>query len=157
MISPYIQFDNFTENARQALTLAYQEAAKQKHGYVGIEQLLLGIASESEGVAGRVLTQLELSPDNIKQQVKLSQHGVFVPEGATGVSPVLYRVFEAAVDQANKTGQAYVNTGHLLLRLIDNGDDVAKDVLKAANGGVENVQIHTQQLLQQVSPTASTE
>lgn len=47
----------FSEAAAKALTLAVTEAAAFGHNYVGCEHLLIGLAAEQTGTAGRVLRE----------------------------------------------------------------------------------------------------
>ena len=47
--------NKFTKQAQTALTLAKAAAIDFVLGYIGTEHLLLGLLSETEGTAGRVL------------------------------------------------------------------------------------------------------
>ena len=54
------RFDRFTDRARKVLTLAQDEAQRFNHNYIGTEHLLLGLVREGEGVAAKVLENLEI-------------------------------------------------------------------------------------------------
>ncbi|KKM12744.1 Clp protease ClpX [Clostridiales bacterium PH28_bin88] len=58
-----------TPRAKMVLELANDEARRQGVNYVGTEHLLLGLIREGEGVAARVLTNLGISDDKVRQQV----------------------------------------------------------------------------------------
>ena len=47
--------NKFTKQAQNALALAKAAAVDFELGYIGTEHLLLGLLSETEGTAGRVL------------------------------------------------------------------------------------------------------
>lgn len=59
----------FTPRAKKVLELALREALSLGHNYIGTEHILLGLVRESEGVAARVLTDLEADADRIRQEV----------------------------------------------------------------------------------------
>src|SRR5690349_21992299 len=54
------RFDKFTDRARKVLTLAQDEAQRFNHNYIGTEHLLLGLVREGEGVAARVLENMNV-------------------------------------------------------------------------------------------------
>ena len=60
---------NFTERVRKVLTMAREEAARLHHEYVGTEHILLGLLSEGDGVAARVLTNLGLDTEVTRQNI----------------------------------------------------------------------------------------
>jgi ATP-dependent Clp protease ATP-binding subunit ClpA len=47
-----------TPLARQAFRLAVQESVRMGHNYIGCEHVLLGLVSEDEGLAGKVLRSM---------------------------------------------------------------------------------------------------
>ena len=57
--------NNFTPRAQQVLQLARKEADRFNHGYVGTEHILLGLLREGEGVASRVLRNLNVDLEKI--------------------------------------------------------------------------------------------
>jgi ATP-dependent Clp protease ATP-binding subunit ClpC len=59
----------FTPRAKKVLELSLREALQLGHNYIGTEHILLGLVRESEGVAARVLSNLDVDPDRIRRQV----------------------------------------------------------------------------------------
>jgi len=59
----------FTPRARQAVADAVGEALKLGHNYVGTEHQLLALRQIEEGIAAKVLDQLEVSYDGLKAKV----------------------------------------------------------------------------------------
>ena len=49
--------DQYTPQAREALSLAVSVAESLNHGYVGTEHLLIGLLQEGNGVAAKVLEE----------------------------------------------------------------------------------------------------
>ena len=63
--------NKFTKQAQTALTLAKAAAIDFELGYIGTEHLLLGLLSETEGAAGRVLEEFQVDG---KKLVELTEH-----------------------------------------------------------------------------------
>ena len=59
----------FTPRAKKVLELALREALSLGHNYIGTEHILLGLVRESEGVAARILTDLEVDADRVRREV----------------------------------------------------------------------------------------
>ena len=62
--------ERFTQRARRVLSLAHQEAERMRQNTIGTEHLLLGLIQEEGGVAGRVLRELGLEPDRVREMVE---------------------------------------------------------------------------------------
>ncbi len=59
----------FTPRAKKVLELALREALSLGHNYIGTEHVLLGLVRESEGVAARILGDLDVDPERVRQEV----------------------------------------------------------------------------------------
>lgn len=59
----------FTPRSKRVLELAFDEARRLGHTYIGTEHLLLGLIREGEGVAAQVLTNLGADLDKVRTQV----------------------------------------------------------------------------------------
>lgn len=59
----------YTPRAKKVIELSMDEARKLGHTYVGTEHILLGLIREGEGVAARVLNNLDVSLNKARQQV----------------------------------------------------------------------------------------
>ncbi|MBI4568023.1 MAG: NDP-hexose 4-ketoreductase, partial [Planctomycetes bacterium] len=59
----------FTPTAKRVLELSFEEASALSHNYIGTEHLLLGLLKESEGVAAKVLINLGLKLDDVREEV----------------------------------------------------------------------------------------
>ena len=56
------------------LQYAQQTAQRLGHDYVGTEHILLGLVLNKEGVAGQVLAQLGLTPENHRKIDGIPRH-----------------------------------------------------------------------------------
>ncbi len=59
----------FTPRAKEVLELAPREALKLSHNYIGTEHILLGLVRENEGVATRILLDLDADAEKIRNEV----------------------------------------------------------------------------------------
>ena len=62
-------FERFTDEARESVVLAQEEARSLRHGCIGTEHLLLGVAGQPAGIAARVLAQLGLDASTIRNDI----------------------------------------------------------------------------------------
>jgi ATP-dependent Clp protease ATP-binding subunit ClpA len=63
-------FERFTHQAREAVVLAQGAAHELRHGYLGTEHLLLGLARQPEGMAGRILLSFGATDEAVLGDVR---------------------------------------------------------------------------------------
>jgi ATP-dependent Clp protease ATP-binding subunit ClpA len=59
----------FTPRAKKVLELALREALTLGHNYIGTEHILLGLARENRGVAARILLDLDVDAEKVRNEV----------------------------------------------------------------------------------------
>ncbi|MFH0839071.1 MAG: ATP-dependent Clp protease ATP-binding subunit [Candidatus Omnitrophota bacterium] len=59
----------FTPKSKKVIEFAMEEARSLGHNYIGTEHLLLGLIRETEGVASRVLINVGLNLEKVRQEV----------------------------------------------------------------------------------------
>ena len=147
--------ERFTQRARRVLALAHQEAERMRQNSIGTEHLLLGLIQEEGGVAGRVLRDLGLEPDRVREMVeRLSGFGQY-RGGKIDLSQGVQQVLEFAIDEAKKMNHHYIGTEHLLLGLVRSTEGLAMDVFRKLGVTPEQIRRQTRRVLQE-SSTAST-
>jgi ATP-dependent Clp protease ATP-binding subunit ClpC len=147
------RFEKFSERARRVLTLAQEEAQHLNHSYIGTEHILLGLLREEEGVAAKVLTNLNVSLSKVRSGVEfIIGHGEKPSTGEIGLTPRAKRVIELAIDEARNLGHNYIGTEHLLLGLLHEGGGVAAGVLDSFGITLEQVRTETTRILSQSTP-----
>ncbi len=123
-------FDSFTKGAQRVLIIAQEEARRMGHNYVGTEHLLLGTVKEKSSVS-TLLTQLGVTYERVVEEIEdLVGQGDFNFSDAFGYTPRTKRVLEMSKTEANKLGQNYVGTEHLLFALLLETEGVANRVLR---------------------------
>ena len=126
--------NKFTKQAQTALTLAKAAAIDFELGYIGTEHLLLGLLSETEGAAGRVLEEFQVDGKKlvelIDKLVTPAEVGnVTEIEMKPAYSPRTEKVLESAVEEAQNSGCEKAGTEHLLLAMLRETDCVGTRLL----------------------------
>ena len=144
------RFEKFSERARRALTYAQEEAQRFNHNYIGTEHILLGLVRESEGVAAKVLTNLDVDLNKVRSAVEfIIGRGGKTGSAEVGLTPRAKRVIELAVDEARRLNHSYVGTEHLLLGLLREEGGVAGGVLESLGVNLERARAETTRVLNQ--------
>lgn len=79
----------YTPRVKKVLALASKEAKALNHTYVGTEHILLGLLREGDGVAARVLKNLEVDIEQTRQEIlkELDPNFAAQEEQASGETP----------------------------------------------------------------------
>ncbi|WP_281524045.1 ATP-dependent Clp protease ATP-binding subunit [Dolosigranulum pigrum] len=124
----------FTPNAKKVLLLAEKEARYYSHQAVGTEHLLLGLIQETSGIAGKVLRELDVTMESIRDEIEQFTTFQAKEEGAPKqplqYSPRAHEIVTFAADEARKMQRKTVGTEHLLLGLLRNEDILASQILQ---------------------------
>jgi ATP-dependent Clp protease ATP-binding subunit ClpC len=127
-------FERFTDEARQVVVHAQDEARALGHTWIGTEHLLLGLLRGASTVAARVLEELEVEIDEVRAEVTRIV-GVKPQSGApvTGQIPFTPRakkVLELSLREALSLGSRNIDTEHILLGLTRENDGVGAEILR---------------------------
>ena len=143
-------FERFTDRARRVVVLAQEEARMLNHNYIGTEHILLGLIHEGEGVAAKALESLGISLDAVREQVQeIIGQGQNAPSGRIPFTPRAKKVLELSLREAMQPDPTkHVDTEHILLGLIREGEGVAAQVLVTLGADLSRVR---QQVMEMVS------
>ena len=143
--------ERFTQRARRVLSLAHQEAERAHHNMIGTEHLLIALIEEDGGVAGRVLREMGLETERVREMVmRLTGEGKTPPGEKLELSADTQQVLELAVDEAHRLGHHYIGTEHLLLGLIRT-EGTAMEALRRLGITPDEVRRQTRRVLQESS------
>lgn len=83
-----------TSRAKKIIELAIDEARQMGHRYIGTEHLLLGILREAEGVAAKVLQNLDVNQERVRAEIArvLSSSSPKAKQGRPSRTPTLDQV-----------------------------------------------------------------
>ena len=109
--------DRFTKRAQRVLSLAHQEAEKNRRNQIGTEHLLVGLILEDGGIAGRVLRELGLDVARVREMIRRVAPYNAQTGGRIELAPETQIVIEYAIEEARQLRHQYIGTEHLLLGL----------------------------------------
>src|SRR5829696_4137274 len=143
--------ERFTQRARRVLSLAHQEAEQSRNNNIGTEHLLLGLMDEEGGVAGRVLRELGMTSDRVREVIRrvTTSSSSFDPNRVE-LAAETQQVLEHAVDEARRLGHHYIGTEHILLGLV-RVDSTAMEVLRRLGVTAEQIRRQTRRVLNESS------
>lgn len=120
-----------TQDARQVVVQAQQEARGLAHDYVSSEHLLLGLLTVRDSVAGRALASMGLSLVLVRERVvqKVGSGERDSPE-AIPFTPRAKRILALAGEDALTQGDDDIGTDHILLAVLREHEAVAAGILR---------------------------
>ncbi len=158
-------FERFTPRARSVLAAANTAAGVSGHHEIGTGHLLLGLYTEPDGVAAKVLAGMEVSRERVEAALQSSwaRSGEAAgeatpPAGAAGPGPgqapdrlpmssdakaALLNTLAVALE----LGHNYIGTEHILLGLYRVPDSLAARVLAEAGAERGQAQVRVAELL----------
>ncbi len=132
--------NRFTERAQNALNGALREASSLGHTYIGSEHLLLGLLSEGEGIAAKLLHARGADTQKLREAVtELSGVGSESRVSPADMTPRVRKIILDSAAEASRNGQSYVGTEHLLLALLEEPGCVAVRLLESTGASVDQL------------------
>jgi ATP-dependent Clp protease ATP-binding subunit ClpC len=122
-------FERFTDQARQVVVFAQEEARALRHNAIGTEHILLGLLREG-GAAARALGPFHVTQDAVQAQVaRIIGQGDEVLTGQIPFTPRSKKVLELSLREAIDNGDRFIRPEHILLGLLREGEGVAARIL----------------------------
>ena len=126
-------FERFTEEARQVVVLAQEEARGLGHNYIGTEHILLGLLAQPETIAGRELIAAGVTRDEARTRIiEIVSSQQAPPAAQIPFTPRAKKVLELSLREALTLGHDFIDTFHVLLGLLREHEGVAMRVLHDA-------------------------
>jgi hypothetical protein len=145
-------FEKFSDAARRVIVLAQEEARGFQHNFIGTEHLLLGLIEERHGEAAKVLAEGASTSSRRPGGMGISAPAVrelvveIIGRGAqdSGGGPVPFTpraksTLEHAAVEARSFGDDLIDTEHLLLGILRDGEGVGAQILVKLGGDLEDV------------------
>lgn len=144
--------DKYTQRAMAILQEAQQLTALHYHQEVSTRHLLLAIVKDNEGLISQILTQAKVDAQLLRvklEQLLKNQPAVRGQDSGLRMNTAMIRVMALAEKLAESMKDQYISTEHLLLAVIEDGDqDVVQlcrdfglfknkiqDIVKECRGG----------------------
>lgn len=126
-------FSRFTQKSKKVIELSLECAREFGHNRVDSEHLLLGLSKEGEGVAARVLLKLGMTPKYIEGKIIEKKGIIPIAPIDLVLSSRNEEILEISGIFADKFKSEYIETEHILLGILQQGEGVAVDILKEAS------------------------
>ena len=135
-----MNLDNLTIKSQEALQHAFQVAQGNHQQAVETGHILKGLFAEAENVVHYLLKKTGVNTSTLVQALdRIIETYPRVTGGEQYLSNASARTFQKALALAQEMGDQFVSVEHILLALLDAGDDVAR-MLKDSGAGKEDLQ-----------------
>jgi ATP-dependent Clp protease ATP-binding subunit ClpC len=133
-------FERFSHTAKLALTNAQREAEQGGQSYIGTEHLVIALIETQGGLAAQALRNLGVQGSEIRASVKQ----VLAAEETHPASQIIptsrvKRLIEMSFDQAMVDKSSVVDTGHMLIAMVIEGEGIGAQVLRDHGATAERV------------------
>ena len=127
--------NNFSPRVKDVIAFSREEALRLGHDYIGTEHFLLGILREGDGVAVKLLKQLEVDLGQLRKVVEEAikpSSSLAKPPGKMGEIPLLKQAEKAlklTFLEARTFKSPVVGTEHLLLGILKDENNIPSRAL----------------------------
>ncbi len=140
-----MDFEKFTNQAKQVLNDSQQILQRYSHTQLDAEHLLLALLEQEGGVTGRILDITGIDADALVREIerdlgkrpKVSGGGA--SQGQIYITPQTQRVFDGAWEIAQRFGDSFIASEHLLLAILEDESTQASQLCKSAGLNAESV------------------
>ena len=138
----------FTENSKNVLNEAKMIAEKLKHSYIGTEHILYGLSKNIDCVAGKVLDNLNISPESIKNKI-IEYIGIEdnIEYELIGFTPKTKKLLESAYIESKKYNRDLIETEDILIALLDDPKFMANKMLIDLGINLKDAYLEIQEVL----------
>jgi ATP-dependent Clp protease ATP-binding subunit ClpC len=122
---------NFSERVQEVIRLSREEALRLGHDYIGTEHLLLGIIKEGQGVAVRLLRNLDVDLLKLKKAIEdtVRTTGTTLTIGNLPLTKQAEKVLKISSIESKMSKSDVIGTEHILLSLLRDEDNIATQIL----------------------------
>ncbi len=126
---------NFSDRLQDVIRLSREEALRLGHDYIGTEHLLLGIIREGQGVAVRILRNLDCDLLKLKKAIEdtVRTSGGTLTIGNIPLTKQAEKVLKITQIESKIYKADVIGTEHLILSLLRDEDNIATQILHQFN------------------------
>ena len=132
---------NFSNRVQDVIRLSREEALRLGHDYIGTEHLLLGIIREGEGIAVKVLRNLDIDLFKLKKAIEdtIRSSSGTLTIGNIPLTKQAEKVLKITYLEAKLYKSDVIGTEHLLLALLRDDDNIAAQILSQFSLSYESI------------------
>ena len=122
---------NFSERVQEVIRLSREEALRLGHDYIGTEHLLLGVIREGQGVAIKILRNLDCDLIKLKKAIEetVRSSGGTLTIGNIPLTKQAEKVLKITQIESKIYKSDVIGTEHVLLSLLRDEDNIATQIL----------------------------
>ena len=123
----------FSPRVKDVISYSREEALRLRHDYIGTEHLLLGLIREGDGVAIKILRNLNIDTAAIRQSIEDAVKGSSIsrsPVGSVPLTKQAEKVLKITYLEAKIFKSDIIGTEHLLLAILRDEDNIASQILQ---------------------------
>ncbi len=146
---------NFSERVQEVIRLSREEALRLGHDYIGTEHLLLGIIREGQGVAVKILRNLEVDLIKLKKAIEdtVRTSGGTLTIGNIPLTKQAEKVLKITQIESKIYKSDVIGTEHILLSLLRDEDNIATQILHQFNVTYDNARAELNNILSSKEPS----
>ncbi len=124
--------NKFTQKAQNTLNRALSSARELGHTYIGSEHILLGLITEKDSIASRLLLARGADSAKLRKSI-IDIAGAGSPSSVSpsDMTPRAKKIIEASASESIRNGNHYIGTEHILMALLNERDCVGVRLLEA--------------------------
>lgn len=140
---------NFSERVQEVIRLSREEALRLGHDYIGTEHLLLGIIREGQGVAVKILRNLDVDLVKLKKAIEdtVRTSGGTLTIGNIPLTKQAEKVLKITQIESKIYKSDVIGTEHILLSLLRDEDNIATQIMHQFNVTYDNARAELNSIL----------
>ena len=140
---------NFSERVQEVIRLSREEALRLGHDYIGTEHLLLGIIREGQGVAVKILRNLDVDLVKLKKAIEdtVRSAGGTLTIGNIPLTKQAEKVLKITQIESKIFKSDVIGTEHILLAILRDEDNIATQILHQFNVTYDNTRAELNNIL----------
>lgn len=149
---------NFSERVQEVIRLSREEALRLGHDYIGTEHLLLGIIREGQGVAVKILRNLDVELIKLKKAIEdtVRSAGGTLTIGNIPLTKQAEKVLKITQIESKIYKSDVIGTEHILLSLLRDEDNIATQILHQFNVNYDTARAELNSILSTKDPDQPT-
>ena len=148
--------NQFSQRVSDIIVYSREEASRLQNMYIGPEHLLLGMLRDGGGKAIEILRKLEIDLKNIKTRLESflqkDNNNENFQDSDISLSPLAARILKMCILEARLLKSATVDSEHVLLAILKDGDNLAATVLEENH--IDYQTVFEQLTMQSANPKA---
>jgi len=123
--------EKYSNRVKDVLRYSQEEAQKLGNDFLGTEHILLGMIREGEGIAVKILRNLGVDLERLREHIENKLRGSVVgnASGSLPLSKQLVKILQMSLLEAKSYKTDIAGTEHILLAILRDKSNQAKEIL----------------------------